>query len=388
MQPKGMISARRVLVMCRSDPNNDPRPRRMIRSLASDHDVTALGTAPSRTPGVSSEILPEWPSRPRTKRLALLLLRHYEPLLWNAQLLQLAQGLAGERFDLVISHDLDLLPLAARIAGHGKLLFDAREFYPKHFENSWTWRLFYQPMNHYLCRTYLPRCHRVVTVSQGLADAYGEHYNTPATVLLSVPPYHDLQPSPVRDHAVRIVHHGNATSARRIEGMIEVMDHLPNSFGLDLILMPTDARYFKRLQVEAERRDNVRILPPLPYDELVPKTNEYDIGIVFCPPTTFNIRHGLPNKLFEFVQARLAVAGGPSPDMQRALRQYECGIYAEDFEPASMAAAIRNTSLAGLRRLKSQAHVAARELNAEVQSRAITDMVDQLFQSGTMNGSR
>jgi len=358
----------------------------MIRSLASDRDVTALGTAPSRTIGVSSRLLPEWPSYPRTRRLALLSLRRYEPLLWNAQLRQLARRLADECFDLVVSHDLDLLPLAARIVGQGKLLFDAREFYPKHFENSWTWRTFYQPLNHHLCRTYLPRCDRVVTVSWGLADAYREHYNAPASVLLSVPPYLELQPSPVRDDLVRIVHHGNATSARRIEGMIEIMDHLPDSFGLDLILMPTDAGYFKRLQGMAERRGNVRILPPLPYDDLVPGTNDYDIGIVFCPPTTFNIRHGLPNKLFEFVQARLAVAVGPSPDMQRVLRQHDCGIYAEDFEPASMASAIRNTTLADLRRLKSHADVAARELNAEVQSRAITDMVDRLLDEGRENG--
>jgi hypothetical protein len=351
----------------------------MIRTLASKYRVTSLGTAGFNDRSVESELLPPWPQVSRPARLALLAMRRHQPLLWNGELHRLATRLAGEGFDLVVSHDLELLPLASRIVGKEKLLFDAREFYPKHFENSWTWKLLYRPLNHGLCRDFLSKCDRVVTVSQGLAGAYDEHYGVSVSVLMSVPPYVDLTPTPVHDDHIGIVHHGNATPARRIEGMIEVMDHLPESFSLDLILMPTDPGYFRKLRRHAERRDNVRILPPLPYEQLIRGTNDYDIGMVFCPPTTFNIRHGLPNKLFEFVQARLAVAVGPSPDMQRVLREHRCGIFAEDFEPASMAAAIRATSPADLRGLKSSADTAARQLNADVQAREIIDMVNRMI---------
>ena len=65
---------------------------------------------------------------------------------------------------------------------------------------------------------------------------------------------------------------------------------------------------------------------------------QYDIGLFLLSPANFNYYHALPNKLFEFVQARLAVAIGPSPEMARIVNDHDLGIVAPDFEPTTMAA--------------------------------------------------
>ena len=54
--------------------------------------------------------------------------------------------------------------------------------------------------------------------------------------------------------------------------------------------------------VEASER--VRIVPPVLSHEVVSFIHQYDMGIFILEPINFNYTHALPNKLFEFVQAR------------------------------------------------------------------------------------
>ena len=55
--------------------------------------------------------------------------------------------------------------------------------------------------------------------------------------------------------------------------------------------------------------------------EIVDTIAEYDIGLFILSPINFNYYHALPNKLFEFIQARLAIAVSPSPEMARIVHR-------------------------------------------------------------------
>lgn len=350
----------------------------MIRTLATTFKVTTLGLAEFADENVDSVVLPPTASRTRISRLAMLKLGRFEALLWSPQLETLARSLRARDYDLVVTHDVDLLPMAAAVAESGKVVFDAREYYPRHFEQSRSWRFFYQPLNQYLCAAYLPRCDRVITVSDGLAQAYEENFGVRPRVVESLPPFFDLEPQPTDPDRIRMIHHGNATRPRRIESMIGVMDHLPDRFSLDLYLVDTDPAYHRRLCGEADKRPRTQVLPPVPYADLVPTANRYDIGLFLCPPTTFNLRHALPNKLFEFIQARLAVAIGPLPDQSALLSRIGCGLIASDFEPATMARLIESTGADDLAALKAKAHGAAGTLNSDVQQGQLIELMLEL----------
>jgi hypothetical protein len=86
----------------------------------------------------------------------------------------------------------------------------------------------------------------------------------------------------------------------------------------------------------------------------------------------------LPNKFFEFVQARLAVAIGPSPEMERFVRQYGFGVVADSFEPRALAARIAALTPADIEAMKQRADVASRELHAERASAVFVSEVDRL----------
>jgi len=96
------------------------------------------------------------------------------------------------------------------------------------------------------------------------------------------------------------------------------------------------------------------------------------------PPANFNYRHALPNKFFEFVQGRLAVAIGPSPEMARLVRQYDCGIIADDFSPRAMADRLHRLDHDRIDHYKRQSHIAARELCFEKSADVLLSTVRKL----------
>ena len=110
---------------------------------------------------------------------------------------------------------------------------------------------------------------------------------------------------------------------------------------------------------------SVKFLPPVPTGDIAAFTNQFDVGIYSLPPTNFNNHYALPNKFFEFVQARLAIAVAPSPEMARIVRERDLGVVAEDFTPESAARAIRTLNAEKIDHYKDQAHKHARDLSAE-----------------------
>src|SRR5258706_431924 len=102
--------------------------------------------------------------------------------------------------------------------------------------------------------------------------------------------------------------------------------------------------------------------------------NEYDIGVFLLPPVNFNYQHALPNKIFEFVQARLAIVTTPNPEMKNLINTYNLGKTSMDYRPKSMAEAIMEVA-GKIPYFKSQADKHARELSAENNYRLIRELV-------------
>jgi hypothetical protein len=216
----------------------------------------------------------------------------------------------------------------------------------------------------------------MTTVGETIAEMYERDTGIRAPVVINAPPYHELNPSPV--HApVRILHHGGAQPGRGLEEMIRLGHLLGDRFTLDFVLVENWPGYRDQLMRLARDNPRVRFPQPQPMHDLVTMANKYDIGLYSLPPVNLNRRYALPNKLFEFIQARLAVAIGPSPEMARVVRQYGCGIVADDFAPETLADALNALDDSDIAAFKQASHVAARELCAEKNAELIVGAVEQ-----------
>jgi hypothetical protein len=359
-----------VLVLSFSDLSTDPRVARQIDWLADDYAVTAAGLAPptrTRVRFVSVATLSHVSWTGRLRRGLRLITRRYERVYWDCYQSAFV-ALGAERPDLIVANDIDSLPLAIRVSESARsaVVFDAHEYAPREFDNSLKWRLLRGSYITYLCRRYVPQAQAVTTVGPGVAKAFAELIGVRPEIITNAPPYHpNLAPTSVAADRIRLVHHGVAIPARRIENMIDLAKLLDRRFEVSFILVGGDAAYRQRLQRLAAGHERIHFLPPVPMPELPAFLNQFDLGLFLLEPTNFNYLHALPNKLFEFLQARLGVAIGPSPDMADVVRTTGTGVIAADFRPATLAAELNRLTVEDVMRFKQAAHAAARVHSAE-----------------------
>jgi hypothetical protein len=373
---------RRILIISFSELKSDPRVYRQIQLLRQHFHVTAAGFG--NCPAEDIDWIQIQPSLrtpwDQLKNIVLLGLRQFEKSYWNRPLHRIALELLGElKFDLILANDIDALPMAVRLAVGKPVLLDAHEYAPREYEDNSLWRLLVQPYKKYLCREYLGRAQGMLTVCAGLAKEYRRVYGVRPMVVLNAPPYQKLEPTPVDITVVRMIHHGAAISSRHLEVMIEMMQFLEPRFRLDFMLVPSDPAYLKQLRSLAAIDSRIRFVDPVPMLDIPRFTNAYDIGIFLLPPVNFNYAHALPNKFFEFVQARLAVAIGPSPEMARLVEQYAFGVVADDFTPRCMAERLNRLTAQEIAGLKMASDIAARDLCFDRSSEVLLSEVHRLL---------
>jgi hypothetical protein len=374
----------RILCVSFSPLTRDARVLRQIGVLAQVGEVTTIGYGPapdaaSRHLSIDADrnSLPRHPSG--VLKLATRQLRSAELAAPAArQALQLADGL---RADLVVANDARALPVAHRLAAGAPVWADMHEWAAEEFSHDRVWRTFVAPLMAHNCATYLPRSAAVTTVCDALAERYDAAYGVRTSVVRNAGPWVDLQPSPVADDHIRLVHSGGAQAGRYIDLLIRATIALGPRFSLDLFLVPggDGGRHLTYLRELAAGSSQVRFHNPVAPADLPMAMNDCDVGVFCMPPININARYALPNKFFDFVQARLAVAVGPAEEMARLTTDLGLGPVSSDFSEESFTAALDALDGPAVRSYKAASHAHARELSSERDEQVERDLVNQLL---------
>jgi len=366
---------KKILIISLSNLKRDPRVYRQIINLKDEYDVTAIGMNSPEIEGVKfiSTVKPElsWGD------YILLKFGFYEKVYWKNQFIKLKELLVNENFDIVIANDLDALPLAVELAKGAKILYDAHEYFPNQQENSLFWRFFCKNYVDYLCRIYMSKADKMLTVSQSLVESYKDNYKADPILLTNAAEFYDLAPVETGDK-IRIIYHGLASEGRGTDVMIELANYLDDRFTLDFLVVGRN-EYIKKIIKKAENNPKIRFMPPVPREELVQYTNNYDIGLfLFKADTCFSYENCLPNKFFEYIQARLMLAIGPSKEMARITKEYDLGIVSEKFDPKELAEKINSLTKEQVMYYKNQSHKAAKELNSKNNIKMLKEIIKNL----------
>ncbi|MGV7224865.1 MAG: hypothetical protein ACQ9MH_25525 [Nitrospinales bacterium] len=311
-----------------------------------------------------------------------LKLGRFEQFYWEDEKVKSALGqLNGLCFDIIVANDLPTLPLSLNLArkNGAKVLIDCHEYTPREFDDQFKFSFFLKKYWDYICRKYLPKSDIFTTVCCSLADEYQKNYGGDWKVITNAPFYADLNPKALDNSCIRLIHHGIITPSRHTEKMIELMNYLDERYLLDLMLINTNPSYFSRLKRLAKNNPRINFRDPVAMTEIVDTINNYDIGLFLLPPFIFNYQMALPNKLFDYIQARLAVAIWPSPEMSKIVKQYECGVVANDFSVGSMAKALNALSSEDIMRYKMNSHKAAATLCAEKNHELFIGLINSLL---------
>jgi glycosyltransferase involved in cell wall biosynthesis len=221
----------------------------------------------------------------------------------------------------------------------------------------------------------------MITVCEGIAKEYQHVFGVSASeIITNAPAWHpELEPSVLMPNRIRMVHHGGVSPDRRLDLMIELLKQLDQRFSLDFFLVSSNPDYLTVLKRQAAGEPRIRFCAPVAISDIVNVLQPYDLGLYLLPPTNFNNRMALPNKFFEFIQARLGVAIGPSPEMARLVREYDCGLVAEDFSVAALKQGLEKLTPEKIMYYKQQSQHAAGELCAERNGERLQTLIANLL---------
>jgi glycosyltransferase involved in cell wall biosynthesis len=284
--------------------------------------------------------------------------------------------------DLLIANDWHALPLAWRLAVHwnAPLILDLHEYAPLEWEEQWRWRLFVAPMIRFFLQQYATQAAATMTVASEIARRYHEEFGFLSVTVLNAPDYVALDDHTINPQSVRLIHHGGAILARQLELMIDTVRLCDQRYHLSFMLVG-DEGYIRHLQAYASRvaPGRVAFLEPVTPDQIVSRIAPFDMGFYLLKPTNYNSSVALPNKLFEFVHAGLAVCVGPSPGMAAFVREWQCGVVAPSFDPAAVAATLNRLGTEEIMTMRRAARAVAAQINAATEMAKVVDLCNRLL---------
>jgi glycosyltransferase involved in cell wall biosynthesis len=348
---------------------NDGRVMREASALVKEGfavtivDVTSDRSAPreEEIEGIHLRhiVKPRWFTRPRMP---------WKLFLFIEKILISAFVLLRVPTDVYHAHDVNTLSACfiAAMLKRKPLVFDAHEFPLNQLERSR--RRWLRGMLVRLLTSIVIRCSGVITVSPPIAQEIAQRYRaSKVTVVRNVPAYQAIPKSDhLRQHLaygpeVRIaLYQGNIQADRRLDTLVRAAAFLEQDVVVILMGRAAD-NTVAELNALAEREgvtDRVKILPPVPYTELLSWTSSADIGlIVYEPSYSLNVRMCLPNKLFEYLMAGLPILASPLVAVADILETYEAGQIIPSLAPIDVATGIQTM-------LKDQAALERMHCNA------------------------
>ncbi|WP_222704359.1 glycosyltransferase family protein [Flaviflexus massiliensis] len=367
-----------LLIISYSPIVSDARVFKQVRLFSDRYDITTCGYGPAPEGVVRHIQIPDELIYWRKDR-KLLMARQYKSVVKRQEVNSFVlPQLLDKKFDVILVDDLDPVPVALKLIPNGGVHVDLHEYSPGQKQDDLKWRAFVAPYVSWVVRNYVTKADSVTTVCEGIANEYREQFGVEASVVVNATALHDLQPQ-APSEPLRLVHSGACLRNRNLHVMIDAMEKVESDqFTLDFYLTPNDPGYLEELKQRASQVKGVTITDPVPMEELVPRLNEYDIGVFLLPPVNFNYKFALPNKFFDFVQSRLGIVIGPSPEMERLVHRYDLGAVTEEFTAESLAQTLSTITKQDVEKWKINSDRATAELSAERQSEAWVEAIDRL----------
>lgn len=245
--------------------------------------------------------------------------------------------------DIFLSNDLDTLPanyLASRIR-RKELVYDSHEYYTetpelvnrKSVQNIWKG----------IERRIFPKLKTVYTVNESIAGLFREKYKVEVEVIRNIPYRQEYRIEKTRaelglpeDKKIILLQGAGINIQRGTEEMIEAMQYIGNA--VFVIIGGGDVLHLLKQQVsDMNLEEKVRFIPKMPFQELYQFTVHADLAVTLDKDSNINYRFSLPNKLFDYIQARVPVMASKLVEIEKIVHEYKIGRIIESHEPEQIA---------------------------------------------------
>ena len=303
--------------------------------------------------------------------------------------------------DIYHAHDENALPACYFVARLRRkpLIFDAHELPLENNPNFTRWHRL-TALAKRLFAAALPYCSGIIATSAPTAGAIRQEYDvSDVTLVRNFPSYREVQRSDrLRQYLglnqeVRIaLFQGYLQPNRGLNWLVQAAPLLdPN---IVIVIMGQDQRGTKAqleaLIAENKVADHVKIIPAVPYSELLDWTASADIGLNLVSPDygkAGNVM--LPNKLFEYLMASLPILASPTDSVSEFISTYDVGRFIATLEPENISTAINEMlgdSAALMRMRRNGLEAAKNYLNWEKEKEHLLELYSRIL--GAQNKER
>jgi len=236
--------------------------------------------------------------------------------------------------DLVCSNDLDTL-LGCRLGCFFKgkpIVYDSHEFFTEVPE------LVGRPIAKKIWLIIEKLCLKGIkfssTVSDSIAAEYKKRYGIDMVVIRNLP----LRNENFGHKSTRptIIYQGCLNKGRGLELAIEMMQYLSCYYMIIVGKGDIEVKLRKKV-LELNLSDRIEFRGRLSYEKLHDLTSKAWLGISLEEDLGLNYRYALPNKLFDYIQAQIAVLVSDLPEMAKVVNDWGVGIIANSRNPKELA---------------------------------------------------
>jgi glycosyltransferase involved in cell wall biosynthesis len=307
--------------------------------------------------------------------------RALKTLAINRRMIQI--GLS-EKADVYHSHDLNTLYVGAmcKKRNGGKLVYDSHELQTERNRMTKWWRR-WAAWNE---KRWLPYADAMIVASPSWIDINRDKYGKVPDIAASVintPALEEIaRPADLRGElgipadTPILLYQGSIQENRGIEPAIDAVTLLD-----DVVLVVIGYGYHRpTLEAEVRKRnltERVKFFGPIPNDELLEWTAAADIGLCNIVNSSLSYYTSLPNKLFEYIIAGIAVIGSDSPEIGRIVAEEGVGEVADPIDPQDLARATK-TILSDLDRYRAATKAAALKYNWAIEEQKLLDVYGRL----------
>ncbi len=242
------------------------------------------------------------------------------------------------KFDIMLSNDLDTLPACAfaKVLKRKKLIYDSHELFTEvpelinrqRVKKIWEW----------IEKKSVQKITKFYTVAQPIADIYAEKYQMPVHVIRNLPYYRESK-NINKFERPTLIYQGALNQGRGLELMIKTMHFLPNF----QLIVCGDGYMAKKLrkEVESSSLKNIDFRGHQSFEALKELTQKAHIGLSWEENLGKNYYYALPNKLFDYIQARIPVLVSALPSMEKIVNEFQVGEILKNREPKKIASQIK-----------------------------------------------
>lgn len=316
--------AKKIILTVTNDLVTDHRVHRVAETLRIEgYDVVLVG----RKFKYSKKVIRPY----TTKRFGLWFVKG--PLFYASYNIRLFLYLLFHRFDGIIANDLDTL-LASSLASRFKrkpCVYDSHEYFTEVPELQG--RHFQQNIWLQIEKRLLPKVAAAYTVSTSIANEYQQKYGVPFQVIRNLPLKKTITAT---SKSQAIMYQGALNLGRGIELMIDSMEFLPD---VELWIAGSgDIEEELKNRVQKKHlQGQVKFLGQVPLNGLHDITVHARLGLSLEENMGKNYYFALPNKLFDYIQARIPVLVSDLPEMKQIVQDYQVGGVLQERNPKSLA---------------------------------------------------